>query len=130
MPGDTRILIVDDSPQVRLGLATMLRLAAKNLQQKIEVIGQAQNGGEAIEQASLLHPDVVLMDLEMPVLNGFKATRAIKSLIPTVSVIVLTIHGDPASRQDAEQAGADAFIEKDAPISELLQAIQSCRMPA
>ncbi len=128
MPGEIRILIVDDLPQVRLGLATMLKLATKNLQHKIEVIGEAQNGIEAIEQARMFHPDVVLMDLEMPVLNGFSATRAIKSMSPSISVIILTIYGDPATRQNAEQAGADAFIEKDAPINQLLQAIQNCRI--
>ncbi len=126
IPGNIRVLIADDVPQVRQGLVTMLKLASKNLPHKIEVIGEAQNGIEAIELAKRLHPDVVLMDLEMPVLDGCDATQNIKSADPTTGVVVLTIHGDDATRLKATQAGADAFIEKGAPVNELLQAIQQC----
>lgn len=119
-----RVLIVDDMPQVRLGLANVLKLATKNLRPHIEVAGEAQNGNEAIELAQSLHPDVVLMDLEMPVLDGYSATRFIKSTNPSILVIILSIHNDLTARQNATQAGADAFIEKGAPIGELIQAIQ------
>lgn len=119
-----RVLIVDDLPQVRQGLTNVLKLATKNLRPRIEVAGEAQNGNEAIELAQRLHPDVVLMDLEMPVLDGYSATRSIKSTNPSILVIILSIHNDLSARQNAMQAGADAFIEKGAPIGELLQAIQ------
>jgi DNA-binding NarL/FixJ family response regulator len=119
-----RILIVDDVPQVRQGLATMVKLATQKSEQKIEVIGEAKNGNEAIEQAKVLHPDVILMDLEMPGLNGYLATQCIKSEHPSIYIIVLTIHNDPAARQKASQAGADAFFEKTAPLDGLVRAIQ------
>lgn len=118
-----RVLIVDDLPQVRHGLATVLELASKAYKPKIAIIGEAQNGREAIQQAQILHPDVVLMDLEMPVLDGFSATQCIKSMNPSILIVALTIHSDPTTRQKAAQAGADAFIEKGAPLDELLHAI-------
>lgn len=125
-----RVLIVDDDPRVRQGLAIMLKLAAKNVMPKLEVLGEAQNGSEAIEKAQALHPDVVLMDLEMPILDGYEATRCIKSVQPSILIIVLTIHSDRTTRQKAVHAGADAFVEKGAPLEELLQAIQRCRRTA
>src|SRR4030042_1514979 len=96
-----KVLIVDDVPQVRQGLATMLKLAARNFTPKIEVVGDAQNGSHAIEQAYMLHPDVVLMDLEMPVMDGYTATQHIKSTHPSISVVVLSIHSDSTSRHKA-----------------------------
>jgi len=125
-----RVLIVDDVPWVRQGLVTMLKLAARNVMPKLEVIGEAQNGSEAIEKARTLGPDVILMDLEMPILDGYEATRCIKSVLPSILIIVLTIHSDSTTRRNAVQAGADAFIEKGAPLEELLQAIQRCRRTA
>lgn len=118
-----RILIVDDVPQVRLGLTTMLRLASRNSKPKIEVVGEAKNGDDAIRQTKLLHPDVILMDLEMPVSNGYHATQSIKSTNPSTFIIILTIHDDPITRQKASQAGADAFIVKSAPLDSLIQVI-------
>src|SRR4030042_7183064 len=94
-----RVLIVDDVPQVRLGLAIMLKLAARNLTPGIEVIGEAQNGSDAIIQAQMLQPDVILMDLEMPGLDGYQATRSIKSANPSILIVALSIHSDPTSRQ-------------------------------
>lgn len=122
-----QVLIVDDLPQVRQGLATVLELASRAAKPKIDIVGEAQNGSEAIEQAQSLHPDVILMDLEMPVLDGYAATRSIKLINPSILVVALTIHSDPTSRQKAAQAGADAFVEKGAPLKELLQAIQRIR---
>jgi len=118
-----RVLIVDDIAQVRQGLATMLTLATKNRKPQIEVIGEARNGTEAIQLAGSLHPDVVLMDLEMPVIDGLIATRCIKWTQPGVGIVVLTIHHDEATRLKAAQVGVDDFIEKGAPLDELLQAI-------
>jgi len=120
-----RVMLVDDVPPVCQGLATMLRLATKNNNRKIEVVGEAQNGDEAIKQAQLLRPDVILIDLEMPILDGYKTTQFIKSQEPSVFIIILTIHGDSLARQRASQAGADFFIEKSAPLEELLQTILS-----
>lgn len=119
-----RVLIVDDIPQVRQGLASLLGLATKTMKTKIKVVGEAQDGCKAIELARALHPDVVLMDLEMPVMDGYIATQRIKSNNPSIFIIILTIHDDPASRQKAAQVGADMFIEKSAPPEKLVQVIQ------
>ncbi len=125
-----RVLIADDISQVRQGLINVLGLATRNQIPRIEVVGEAQDGNEAIQKTQMLRPDVVLMDLEMPVVDGFSATQRIKSDFPDISVIVLTIHGDQTTRQKAFHAGADIFLEKDAAIAELLQAILQCgRMP-
>ncbi len=119
-----RVLIVDDIQQVRQGLATILKLAARKTNPQIEVVGEAQNGNEAIQQAQKLQPDVILMDLEMPVQDGFTTTQYIKTTYPSIWVVVLSIHSDPVSRQKAALSGADAFVEKGGLLDELLQAIQ------
>ncbi len=119
-----RVVIVDDILQVRQELATVLYLAARSSHSKIEVVGEACNGLEAVDKVRSLHPDVVLMDLEMPGMDGYAATQAIKSTQPAIRVIVVTIHGGDHERFKAAQAGADGFIEKSTPIDELLQSIQ------
>jgi two-component system, NarL family, invasion response regulator UvrY len=114
----TRILIVDDALQVREELRKLLPLKGG-----IEVAGEAANGLEAIYQAQSLQPDVVLMDLEMPVMDGYEATRRIKALYPDCRVVALSLHGYAAARESAFQAGVDFFIEKGAPLDSLVQAI-------
>ena len=86
-------------------------------------MGEAGDGEEANRLAQALQPEVVLMDLAMPVLDGCAATQAIKAENPAIRVIALTVHSDPAWHAKALQAGADAFIEKGQPLEELLQAI-------
>ncbi len=113
-----RVLIVDDVPQVRCELGTLLPLVGN-----FQIVGEAANGAEAIEQAAALQPDVVLMDLEMPIVDGCEATRQIKARQPTGRVIALTIHADAATQQSAYQAGADGFVEKGAPLNVLIQAM-------
>ena len=118
-----RVLIVDDLPQVRQGLASVLNLAARRSRPKIEVAGEAQNGLEAIRQARALQPDVILMDLEMPVLDGYEATRQIKAEQPAVRVIILSIHAGGEVQQRAREVGADGFVVKGASFLDLLNAI-------
>ena len=118
-----RILIVDDMPEVRDGLRALLRLAAEQKSLSIEVIGEARNGTEAVQQATGLRPDVILMDLEMPVLDGYTAAHLIKAQLPCCRIIALSIHEDSASRQKAWQAGMDAFIPKGTSARGLLDAI-------
>jgi DNA-binding NarL/FixJ family response regulator len=113
-----RVLIVDDIAQVRQGLRTVLTLA-----EEIEVIGEAVDGRDAIQQVEELQPDVVLMDLEMPVMDGYAATTQVKSRCPSCRIIALSVHSYPEARQRAAQAGVDAFIEKGAPVNKILQAI-------
>ncbi|MEJ2556988.1 MAG: response regulator transcription factor [Anaerolineae bacterium] len=120
-----RVLIVDDMPHVRQGLRTLLPLAGQAAGLQLELVGEAGNGNEAIAQAIALGPDVVLMDLEMPEMDGYAATQAIKAVRPSTRVIALTVHGDPAARHQAQEAGVDQFVEKGTPLPVLMQAIRS-----
>ncbi len=120
---NVRVLIVDDLPQVRQELSTVLRLAASAAKVQIVIIDEAQDGKEAIEKTQSLHPDVVLIDLEMPRLDGYEATRRIKSLQPAPRVVVLSAHAGPAERKRAREAGADNFVVKGASYRILLNAI-------
>ena len=116
-----RVLIVDDVPQVRRELCTLLPLL-----DDIEIVGEAENGQSAIELATALQPDVILMDVEMPIMDGLVATRLIKQQCPASRVIILSIHADEAVRAKARSAGADDFIDKGAPLATLLKAIRNC----
>ncbi len=120
-----RILIVDDLSEVRDGLRTLLTLAAEKTAAVIEVVGDGRNGEEALLQAKELHPDVILMDLEMPILDGFAATCQIKKQWPAVRVVILSVHSSAEIRQRAKAAGADSFVEKGAPLEDLITAILS-----
>lgn len=122
--GDTRsntkrVMIVDDILQVRSDLCTLLELV-----DDLEIVGEAGNGAEALIQAARLQPDVILMDLEMPLMTGYEATRQIKVHLPACRVIALSVHGYPEARQRAEQAGVDAFIVKGEPLANLVYAIR------
>jgi len=113
-----KVLIVDDMPQVRQELRQLLQLT-----DGIEVIGEASDGQEAILQAERLHPDVVIMDLEMPILDGLQATRQIKQRKLAGRVVILSVHSDQRDFDRAMQAGADAFIQKGSLYSTLIEAI-------
>ena len=114
----TRVLIVDDMPEVREDLRTVLTLF-----NEIEVVGEASNGLEAIRLTESLKPDAVLLDLEMPVLDGFEAARQIKAHDPSCHVVALTVHGYEEAWQKAIQAGVDAFLVKGAPVQSIVQTI-------
>lgn len=118
-----RVLIADDMPQVRQDLRTVLQLGGQAAGTPIDILGEAENGRQAVQKALALQPDVVIMDLEMPVLDGYAATKEIKASRPSTAVLVLTVHGDNIDRMKACQAGADGFIVKGAPISEIIQQI-------
>jgi DNA-binding NarL/FixJ family response regulator len=113
-----RVLIADDNPQVRRELCTLLPLAAD-----IEIVGEAADGLEAVGMVLVLLPEVILMDLEMPVLDGYEATRQIRAGFPTCRVIALTVHGCEEARQKACRAGVDVFFVKGAPLDTLVHAI-------
>ncbi len=117
---DIRVLIVDDMQQVRQDLRTLLTLVGG-----IEIVGEAGNGLEAIQCAQILLPEVLLMDLEMPLMDGYEATRQIKANHPLCRVIALSIHAGEAERQRAFQAGVDNFIVKGAPLETLVEAIHN-----
>ena len=113
-----KVLIVDDARQVREELETVLTLTTG-----IEVVGQAANGLEAVQLTKTLHPDVVLLDLEMPVLDGYEAARKIRTHCPCVYLVALTVHGYEEARYKALQAGVDIFMVKGAPVDQLVSAL-------
>jgi DNA-binding NarL/FixJ family response regulator len=116
----TRVLIVDDHSIVREGLRMLLARDPD-----LEVVGEAADGAEAIRQARHLRPDVVVMDLLMPVLDGFAATRTIRDELPETEVLALTSVLENASVIEAIRVGAIGYLLKDAPVSELYTAIKS-----
>lgn len=113
----TRVLIVDDIASVRRDLRTLLTLSGE-----LEIVGEAANGAEAVRLTESLKPDVALMDLEMPVMDGYEATRRIKSRFPC-KVVALTVHDYESARMKAKQSGVDAFLVKGAPLESILQTI-------
>jgi DNA-binding NarL/FixJ family response regulator len=102
-----RVLLVDDQPAVRRGLRVRFQL-----EPDMRVIGEASTGSEALTLAQILTPDVVLMDIEMPDMDGIEATVALKSVVPLSAVVLLSIHTDRQTRMRAQAAGAVAFVEK------------------
>jgi DNA-binding NarL/FixJ family response regulator len=114
-----RILICDDQAIIRDGLAMLL-----NLERDIEVVGVAEDGAEAVELAARLSPDLVLMDLKMPGVNGVAATRQIRASHPQIKVLVLTTYDDDEWIFDAIRAGADGYMLKDTPREDLVRAVR------
>jgi NarL family two-component system response regulator LiaR len=120
MSNGIRILIVDDHIIVREGLHTLL-----SEEPEIEVVGQAANGQQALDLAARLHPDVILMDLVMPELDGIEATRRLASISPMSRVLVLTSFADDGRVRDAIRAGASGYLLKDVLKADLLRAIRA-----
>jgi DNA-binding NarL/FixJ family response regulator len=119
-PRRIRLLVVDDQPLIRRGLAVMLATESD-----IDVVGQAADGEEAIQAARRDRPDVVLMDLQMPRVGGVAATRTISGELPGTQVVVLTTFDTDELVFDAIRAGAQAYLLKDAPESEILDTIRA-----
>jgi DNA-binding NarL/FixJ family response regulator len=117
-----RIVIAEDQAQVRRGAAHLL-----SFEPDMEVVGQACNGVEAVELARVLHPDVVLMDLHMPIKGGVAATREIIGLLPATQILVLTTLDDDETVFEAVRAGAHAYLLKDAAEDELLETIRALK---
>lgn len=115
-----RILIVDDRAYSRAGLRALLATWPE-----ADVIAEARDGGEAIEQVEKYRPHVVLMDIQMPSMDGLQATRQIKQRWPEVKVIALTMYA--TYRAEAMVAGADAFLLKGDPAEELWETIVACK---
>jgi DNA-binding NarL/FixJ family response regulator len=115
-----RLLIVDDQPLIRRGLSMMLAA-----EPGIEVIGQAADGIEAVEQALASRPDVVVMDLQMPRASGVVATREITARLPMSRVVVLTTYDDDELVFEAIRAGAQAYLLKDASEAEVLETVRA-----
>ena len=115
-----RVLVVDDHRVVREGVTRLLRE-----QCHIEVVGEADNGQTAIEMAGQMRPDVVIMDINMPGMNGIEATRKIREQFPQVRIVGLSMHEEREIVALMKEAGAQAYVAKDRPLDELLLAIRS-----
>lgn len=117
---EIKVMIVDDHSLIREGLTQILELETD-----IKVIAQASNGREAVEQAIGLEPDVILMDINMPIQNGLSAIKELKSKGCQSSIIVLTIHEDREYLLEAINIGANGYVMKDAEADHLIDAIRS-----
>jgi two-component system response regulator NreC len=115
-----RILLADDHVTVRQGLKMLIES-----QGDMTVVSEASDGTAAVEQARALRPDVVVMDISMPGMNGLVATRTLKQVQPDAVIVILTRHGDDAYLQELLRAGADGYVLKQSAASELLQAIRA-----
>ncbi len=118
-PDLIRLLVVDDHEVVREGLVGLL-----DREPGLEVVGQAAHGWQAVAQVESLHPDAVIMDVDMPEMNGIDATREIKRRGEETVVVGLSLHEDDGVRRAMVEAGADGYISKHAPAKELVAAIR------
>jgi DNA-binding NarL/FixJ family response regulator len=118
--GKIRILVADDHAVLRAGLRALL-----NAEPDMEVIGEAANGREAVERAELLRPDVLVMDLSMPVMGGIEATKQIKEKGLNTRVLVLTVHAEQQYLLPVLQSGGAGYVLKQAADTELIQAIRT-----
>ena len=115
-----RILLADDHIVMRTGLRALLER-----QPNLEVVGESENGREAVELVASLRPDVVVMDVGMPVLNGIEATKTIVSKHPTTAVVILSMHADESYVMRALKAGARGYLLKDSAAIDLISAIHA-----
>src|SRR5438105_1687088 len=113
-----KVLLVDDHPVVRKGLQTCLAREGT-----IKVIGEASDGDEALRKARELSPDIVLMDISMPRMNGLAVTEALRKESPNVKVLILSVHSKKEYIFRIIQAGAHGYVSKEAPPEELVRAI-------
>ncbi|MFQ5965814.1 MAG: response regulator [Candidatus Scalinduaceae bacterium] len=116
----TSVLLADDHPIVRKGIKALL-----DVQDDINVIGEAKDGREAIEKAKQMVPDLVIIDIMMPDLNGIEALREIKRAIPETKVLVLTMYDDEDFINQTLQSGASGYLLKESAVSDLISAIEA-----
>ena len=115
-----KLLLADDHRVVREGLSAILET-----KEEIQIVGEAKDGGEAVEQARQLLPDVILMDMRMPGMTGVEATRIIKREMPHIGIIALTMYDDQQHIFDLVRAGATGYLLKDSDSTEILAAIRA-----
>ncbi|MGA8432605.1 MAG: response regulator transcription factor [Candidatus Sulfotelmatobacter sp.] len=115
-----RILVVDDHPIVRQGLRTLLEG-----REGWEVIGEASDGMEAVEKAGQLLPDVMVLDVTMPRMNGLEACRAIRRSLPKLEILFVTQHDSPQMMREALDAGARGYVVKSNAARDLLEAVEA-----
>lgn len=113
-----RILIVDDHETLRRGVRSLLEANSP-----WEVCGEAGDGKEAIEKVRELKPDLVMLDVTMPVMNGFEAAIQIRKIAPAVKIVIFSMHDSPTLKAEFERVGADSFVVKSAPSGELIATV-------
>jgi DNA-binding NarL/FixJ family response regulator len=116
----SRILLADDHEIVRSGMKSLL-----DAHHPWVVCGEAENGKQAVEKVMELKPDMVVLDLSMPVMNGIEAAREIRKRAPATKIVIFSMHDSPRIAEEAVQAGADAYLAKTAHFSELERVIGS-----
>jgi DNA-binding NarL/FixJ family response regulator len=118
--GVIRVLIADDQPLFRRGLNVVL-----HTEERIDVIAEAEDGEEAIQKAEELAPDVVLMDVRMPKVNGIQAARAIRDLVPSTKILMLTVSDEEDDLFQAIKAGANGYLLKEVSVEEVAEAVRA-----
>lgn len=118
----TRILIADDHPLLRRGVRSLLET-----HKGWKVCGEASTGAEAVEKARLLRPDIVIIDISMPEMNGLEAIRRIRAAVPAVGILTLTVHNSEVMFRGAMEAGAQAYVPKSDADSRLIDAVETLR---
>lgn len=118
-----RVLIVDDQRLMRDGIASLLEI-----QEGIEIVGTAANGREALEQAASKQPDVILMDVRMPIMDGVEATRRLHRQLPGCKILMLTTFDDEEYVLEALRGGASGYLLKDIPARDLAQAVHTVHL--
>ena len=119
------VLVVDDNASIRQALCRVFTSEAE-----FGLCGEAENGQDAIEKAQALHPDLIVMDLSMPVMNGIDAARTLKTLMPMVPVIIFSEYSDVFSEQEARSAGISALVSKSEHVSVLIDRARALLYPA
>jgi DNA-binding NarL/FixJ family response regulator len=119
------VLVVDDNAVIRHALCEVFTSEAD-----FDVCGEAENGRDAIEKAQALQPDLIVMDLSMPVMNGIDAAHALKTLMPMVPIIMFSEYSDVFSEQEARSAGVSALVSKSEHVSFLIEKARALLYPA
>jgi DNA-binding NarL/FixJ family response regulator len=113
-----RILVVDDVPAVRRGLCSLLA------SYELEICGEAENGKQAVDQVQELYPDIVVLDISMPVMDGLRATMEIRRVAPSTKIVLFSIHDGPQAKTAARMVGADALVSKAAATFDLVPTLR------
>jgi DNA-binding NarL/FixJ family response regulator len=121
-PKAIRILIVDDHEMLRRGVESIIKRNALG-----EVCGEGENGEEAIRKVQELKPDLVILDVTMPVISGLEAAREIRRIAPSTKIVILTMHNSTQIAEAVREAGADALVVKTEAASNLAEAIRALR---
>jgi two-component system response regulator NreC len=115
-----RILVADDHEAVRKGVCAIL-----SSREDVEICGEAENGKEAIEKAQSLRPDLIVLDITMPVLSGFEAAREIRNILPHVPILILSMHDSSQLIEEAKKIGVQGYVTKNQVGATLLRAVDA-----